>query len=755
MTVMLDFDQHPHAIVWRAGSPVNVSLEENRVRIDIPFRPFALTEGLQPLEDSAPEVIPVYLELWGDAVVRLTTNPGIPLSSPMLEIAPGMELCTLEVREDPDTWQICDANGLIKACLSKFREPAVGWSELIQPSFDTLRGWIAPSETEISFSANDQFFPSKVESLPLAFLEVPAEDNGSGSAGTQTISQRSALFSFEASYDEHFAGTGERFTGIDLRGKTFVLENQDGLGVNSRRTYKNVPMYISSRNYGLFMHTGSHARLSLADISTRAAQGRIDDRDIDLFLIGGSTPERILYNYRCVTGFPPQLPAWSYGTWMAKMTYFSTDEITGITDRLRSEKYPCDVIHIDTGWFVKDWVCEWEFGKERFPDPEGFMKRLKDDGFRVSLWQTPNIGEGNKLLQEALDNRYLAPPKGDAITENSDFSGQDFGGQIDFTNPEAEVWYRGKIRALMEMGASVIKTDFGEKVQMDADYLNLPASKLHNLYGLLYQRAAFQETGDSTGEGIIWARAGWAGCQRYPLHWGGDAASSWDGMAASLRGGLHLGLSGFGYWSHDVPGFHGIPEFMNTPPEEELYIRWTQMGVFSSHLRYHGTSDREPWHFPAISDLVRKWLNLRYALIPYLIEQAERTGNSGYPMLRALLLQSPEEPVCWNIDDQFMCGDNLLVCPVIRPGGERNIYLPEGEWIDFWTGEKLTGPRWIMKHQSELARLPVFAVSGTSIPVYPESAQCVDEMDFELVRRVEFDHEYTGITAELPGVELP
>ena len=226
-------------------------------------------------------------------------------------------------------------------------------------------------------------------------------------------------------------------------------------------------------------------------------------------------------------------------------------------------------------------------------------------------------------------------------------------------------------------------------------------------------------------------------------------------MAATLRGGLQLGLSGFGFWSHDVPGFHGIPEFMNTLPSDSLYMRWTQMGVFTSHLRYHGTSVREPWYYPEISFGIRKWFNLRYALIPYFLEQEELITQSGFPMLRAMLLQYPNDPVSWYIDDQYFCGENFLVCPVMNDSGVRNIYLPDGEWVDFWTGESHSGSQWLMQKVSTMDQLPVFCPAGSSIPVYPDPVQCTDEIDLTKVVKLVIDSDFTGISEKLEKIELP
>ncbi len=557
---------------------------------------------------------------------------------------------------------------------------------------------------------------------------------------------RGVLFSLHAAPGEHFAGTGERFARMDLAGQTLVLENVDALGVNSRRAYKNVPFYISSRPYGLMALTSSHVRLSLADISTRAAQGLIEDDCLDLFFIGGGNLERILYHYRMLTGFPRNAPLWSYGIWMSRMTYFSADETLKVADRLREEDFPADVIHLDTGWFTKEWQCDWQFSPERFPDPAGYMRKMLEKGFRISLWQTPALSKTTAVYEYARDHGFLpAKTGGDA----SAFGEVDYSGRIDFTNPQAVAWYQGMLRKLLEMGAAVIKTDFGEKIEMEACYAGLPAAKLHNLYALLYQKAAFEVTEQVKGQGILWARAGWIGCHRYPVHWGGDAASTWDGLAGTLRGGLHIGLSGWAFWSHDIPGFHGLPQFMTSWPSEELYVRWTQLGVFSSHMRYHGASPREPWEYPAVADVVRRWWKLRYGLIPYLAEQGRAATQTGYPVLRALVFHHGDDPACWHIDDQFYCGQALLVAPVMNPGGVRDVYLPQGNWVDFWTGQVLSGGRWLRNVASPLSQMPVYARAGETIRVYPLPVRSTNDMDLAKAVELRFDSTYRGLAGSI------
>ncbi len=744
LTDILNLEAGSRDRLWCAGPPVSARAVGGAVMFKVPFR--------EPPPDPAtraagarrpPRYFTLRVEAWDGTIVRVSVAfAGRRLSerSPMLARHVSLQPERLNVRRTRTGWEVRDAAGRVRFAVETSAIRVQPWRDgLVPEDVGTLRAEVRPDgRTIVPFMAWDRFFTAKVDSFPLGFV---ARDG----RPTQTF------FALHAAPGEKFAGTGERFTQMNLAGRTLALKNADALGVNNRQAYKNVPFYISSRPYGLFVHTSHHLRLSLADVSTRAALGAIDEPVLDLFFFGGGSVERVLFHYRRLTGFPPAPPRWSYGTWMSRMTYFSEREVRGVARRLRADGFPCDVLHLDTGWFAKDWVCEWRFSPERFPDPARFLRDLRRDGFRVSLWQTPNIGRGNRLLAEARRLRYLAPIRPARGAPRSDFSAQDFAAQIDFSNPAAVRWYQGLLRNLFRLGAAAIKTDFGEEVDPRGDFAGMPAAQLHNLYGLLYQRAAFEETQRATGTGLIWARTGWAGCQRYPVHWGGDSACTWDGMAGSLRGGLHLGLSGFGFWSHDVPGFHGIPDFMMSRPADDLYVRWTQFGVFTSHFRYHGTSPREPYEYPRVAELVRRWWRLRYALIPYLEQQGRRVSRTGYPVLRALIFHHGDDPTCWGIDDQFYCGDAFLVAPVMNAAGVRDVYLPSGEWVDLWTGSRQAGPRWLRQVRMPLARLPVYVRAGARVPVYPHRVACTDEMRPGRVVQLVFDRTYRGLARSRLG----
>ena len=763
MTDIAEFDIRPTQLLRRAEFPRAFIQDGSAIIARVPFRAYRLDGALVADPDLPPRLHDLRIEALANGALRLSIafGPasdtedalGVPPRESAMLSPSGIPAAVALRAEKPD------ADGSVRLTVAadgpeggrrtvaRFpsrRPPDRSWSELQPPASDDFRlELFPPADSSLSaaacrFASWDQFFPGKVESVALGYLEAERE----GGADDRAIV--GSLFSFGADAGERFAGTGERFGRLDLSGRTVVLENTDALGVNSRRAYKNVPFWLSSRGYGVFVHDSARMVFSFADVSTRAAQATVASAGLDLFVMAGS-PEGVLRQYREISGFPPELPLWSYGVWVAKMTYFSEEEVASVVDRLRAEDFPFDLIHLDTGWFAKDWVCEWRFSKERFPDPARFLRKLREQGVRVSLWQTPNIGEGNILLDEARDKSYIAPVRGERLTTASDFSGQDFGGQIDFSNPAAETWYRSLLRNLFELGAAAIKTDFGEKIAMNADYFSMDARRLRNLYALLYQRAAFEETKAAPGTGIVWARAGWAGCQRYPLHWGGDAAATWDGLAGSIRGGLQLGMSGFAYWASDVGGFHGLPEFMNDGPSDSLYLRWTQAMVFASHFRYHGTSDREPYAYPAVADEVRAWLRLRYALIPYLMKTAADCARSGFPVMRPLALSYPKEPEAWTIDDEYLCGADILAAPILNEAGVRSVYLPEGTWVDFWTGDLVEGRRRYGERTWPSGRIPLYLRFGAEIPYYPDRVACTDRMTQGRNAVLSVDSSYRGI----------
>jgi alpha-D-xyloside xylohydrolase len=414
---------------------------------------------------------------------------------------------------------------------------------------------------------------------------------------------------------------------------------------------------------------------------------------------------------------PKMPPKWSFGLWLGKISYRSADEVLQVASRLREEKIPCDVIHIDTDWFAENWVCDWQFDKDRFPDVSGMIENLHEEGFKISLWQLPYIERGNistEVYDEGLAKGYFASlPNGDMKYPH---------GLIDFSNPEAVHWYKNKLlRPLLEQGIDVIKVDFGESAPAEFKYAGISGSEMHNLYSLLYNKAAYEATLDVKGEenAMIWARSAWAGSQRYPMHWGGDAGTDYSSLASSLQGCLSLSVSGMPFWSSDVGGFW----FMPSP---DLYVRWVQFGVFCSHMRLHGFYTREPWDFGEEAlGIVRKYINLRYQLLPYIFRQALDTTKTGVLFHRPMAYDYPQDPTTASIDTQYMFGESLLVAPIVNEDGICEIYLPQGLWTDFFTEEQIEGPVWL-KRTYKLEEFPVFVKENSVIPM-DIVHQCIDE----------------------------
>lgn len=734
----MDFDPalERDEALWKAHAPSKVEERDGDIVVTIPYQKQLHQEDMAPDEAVAQQSYDLIIRAYEPNIVRVfTTMSGDKMTEhdDMLHMSPDVKRITLRYDND----DIIAMNGKKVAHIDLSAPQLEKWSDLLpapQPApFITF--YPDGDEHKGIALSDDHFSPPRYDALPLGFVTTSKVER--------------ATISFRCEADECFVGTGERFRKMDLSGQTFQLKNQDGQGVNNRRCYKNIPFYMSSRMYGCFYHTSDYCKLSLADHSTRSVQFMCDRATLDVFLIGGQTPEEIMRGYRMLTGFPSMPPLWSFGIWMSRMTYFSADEVEDICNRLRREQYPCDVIHLDTGWFRTDWLCEWKFNPERFPDPKGFIQRLGNKGFKVSLWQLPYVAQGAEQLNEAKANNYISQPTKDEDTTTggaSNFSALDYAGTIDFTYDKATTWYKDQLlKPLLDMGVKCIKTDFGENIHMDHRYHAMEPERLNNLYALLYQKAAYEVTKEVTGDGIVWARSAWAGCQRYPLHWGGDSESSWSGMAGSLKGGLHFGLSGFAFWSHDVPGFHSTPDFMNSPIDPIIYVRWTQFGVFSSHIRYHGTGKREPWHYPEIAPIVKKWWKLRYKLLPYIVEQSEKCTKTGWPMLRALLMHHPHDRQVWHIDDEYYFGSEFLVCPVMNGENRRDIYLPEGLWVNFFTGKRLDGGRWYYDVEVPLDQMPVFVRPSANILIYPEDVDSTDDMDMTKAINIIITKDFKGI----------
>ena len=557
--------------------------------------------------------------------------------------------------------------------------------------------------------------------------------------GVSILRDDAACFeALELENDEVIWGLGERFDSVARNGRTVDFRNKDAVGTTSRRTYVNIPFFLSSKGYGLFLNSGAQTEWEIGTLDAGALQFSVWEPQMDYFVIGGKTPKEILKNYCFLTGFSKLPPLWSFGLWMSRNSYTSWEVTDEIARQVRQHDIPCDVLHLDTAWFQEDWNCDLKFSEQRFPDPEKHLAAYKKDGFHVSLWQYNFIPpkENNAHYREAVEKGYLAKDeKGNPYHLPETCKGSWVDDVIvDFSNPEARKWYGEKISALMKLGAGAIKTDFGEGIPEDAHYARIKGKYFHNTYSLLYNATVFEACKSVTGENLVWARSGTAGSQRYPLHWGGDSQCTFDALAATLRAALCIGVSGIPFFSHDIGGFIGLPD-------DELYIRWAQLGLFSSHSRCHGAGDtthREPWYFSQEAcDIFRFYDKLRYSLMPYIYEQAKECTETGLPMMRALVLEYPEDRNVWHLDDEYLFGSQLLIAPILKPMKQcktRAIYLPKGTWYDYFSKDKYVSQgQWIEK-QVELKTMPMFVKEGTVLSYCSADRSLCDGMG-EIIRQ--------------------
>jgi alpha-D-xyloside xylohydrolase len=524
-----------------------------------------------------------------------------------------------------------------------------------------------------------------------------------------------AVETFALRPQEAIYGFGEKFIGLDKRGQTIYVNALEALGVTTPRSYKNVPFFASTNGYGVFVNTSARMTAYVGSRAAADVQIAVEDDFLDYYIILGDL-KQVLDRYTDITGKGALPPKWSFGYWQSKISYSSADETLQIVRDFRAADVPVDVIHLDTFWFREDWRCDLEFDPERFPDPAGYMSEMADLGVKVSLWQLPYIPEGSALYDElAAAGGFVRTEDGDiydiGVCLTPGFNGRV--GCIDFTNPAGVEVYKRHLRRLFEMGARVIKVDFGEQAPLDGVYHDgTPGHRAHNLYPLLYNEAVAEVTRECTGENIIWARSTWAGSQRYPVHWGGDSTPNWHNIAPQMAGGLSFGLSGFQFWSQDIGGFIGMTD-------GDLLVRWFQAGMFNSHSRIHGAGTRELTAFGGdVLNICRDFLHLRYALLPYIYAQAATCVERSLPMMRPLALEFQHDPTTWPIYDQWLFGDSLLVAPIMDPSGRRRVYMPDGRWTDWWTGQRLEGRRWI-DVEVPLERMPLYMREGAVIPIGP------------------------------------
>ena len=539
--------------------------------------------------------------------------------------------------------------------------------------------------------------------------------SGSRAAGYITGPNKEAYFreQLDLGVGEYIYGLGERFTPFVKNGQVVDIWNEDG-GTSSEQAYKNIPFYLSNKGYGVFVNHPERVSYEVASENVSKVQFSVEGETLEYFIIGGDNPKDVLNNYTALTGKPALPPAWTFGLWLT--TSFTTDydeaTVNHFVDGMAERDLPLSVFHFDCFWMKEYQWSDFVWDEEMFPDPEGMIRRLKDKGLKICAWINPYIAEKSYLFDEGMENGYLVKTADGSVWQWDLW--QAGMGLVDFTNPDAVEWYKSKLSVLIDQGVDSFKTDFGERIPTDVVYYDgSDPVKMHNYYTQMYNKAVFELLEEKLGknEAALFARSATAGGQQFPVHWGGDCSATYESMAESLRGGLSLGLSGFGFWSHDISGFE------NTAPAD-VYKRWVQFGLLSSHSRLHGsTSYRVPWLFDDESvDVARDFTKLKISLMPYLFHAAKDSTVQGIPMMRAMMLEFPNDPATFGLDTQYMLGDSILVAPVFNIEGDVSYYLPEGTWTNYLTGEKVTGGKYIHENHS-FRTLPMMIKPNSLIAV--------------------------------------
>ncbi|MFE2020841.1 alpha-xylosidase [Streptomyces sp. NPDC059499] len=486
-------------------------------------------------------------------------------------------------------------------------------------------------------------------------------------------------------------GLGERFTPYVKNGQTVDIWQADG-GTSSEQAYKNIPFYLSSRGYGVFVNHPGKVSFEVGSEAVGQVQFSVEDQTLEYFVIAGPTPKDVLARYTALTGRPALPPAWSFGLWLSTSFTTSYDErtVNSFVDGMAERGIPLSVFHFDCFWMREYQWSDFAWDPAAFPDPVGQIARLKEKGLRICVWINPYIAQKGALYEEgAREGYFVETADGDIWQWDKWQAGMAL---VDFTDPEATAWFQGKLKGLLDQGVDAFKTDFGERIPTDVVWHDgSDPERMHNYYTHLYNKAVFEllEKERGQGEAVLFARSATAGGQQFPVHWGGDCWSSFGAMAESLRGGLSLSLSGFGFWSHDIGGFEGTPD-------PAVFKRWLAFGLLSSHSRLHGSSSyRVPWEFGEEAvDVARQFTRLKHRLMPYLYGAAVEAHRTGVPTMRPMLLEFPDDPTARTVDRQYLLGPDLLVAPVFSEDGQVEYYVPEGTWTHLLTGDTVTGPGW-------------------------------------------------------------
>jgi len=637
-------------------------------------------------------------------------NLTIEVTSPMPEVFRIRVMHHLGVRKTGPSFEL---NPLKNTALDVKEE-----EELIRITSGTVSLTIHKQNFDMIFERGGELITKSI-GKDLAFMKTDwrglAYDKGSNDA---YMRQQLSL-----SVGETIYGLGERFTAFVKNGQSVDIWNEDG-GTSTDQSYKNIPFYLSSKGYGVFVNHTEKVSFETGTEQASKVEFSVQGESLDYFLFNGPTMKEVLEHYTDLTGKPSLPPQWTFGLWLSTSftTNYDEETVMSFIDGMEERNIPLQVFHFDCFWMKEFHWSDFLWDNRVFPDPKGMLHRIKEKGLKICVWINSYIGQESTLFREGMEKGYFVKRhNGDVWQWDMWQPGMAL---VDFTNPDACAWYQNKLEKLLDMGVDCFKTDFGERIPTE-DVVWHDGSdplKMHNFYTYLYNKTVYELLQKKKGgkDAVLFARSATVGSQKFPVHWGGDCWSTYEAMAESLRGGLSLTMSGFGYWSHDIGGF----ENTSTP---DVYKRWAAFGLLSSHSRLHGSSSyRVPWVYDDEAvNVVRFFTKLKLQLLPYLYSTASATSRTGIPVMRSMILEFMEDPACQYLDRQYMLGESLLVAPIFNENSMASYYLPNGLWTNFFTGETAEGGKWRSEHHSYLS-IPLWVRENSIIPICEKQEQAED-----------------------------
>ncbi len=537
--------------------------------------------------------------------------------------------------------------------------------------------------------------------------------------GEGWVSASLALRPFEV-----ICGMGEQAGPVAKNGQRLVAAVGDAMGTGTGLTYKAAPLFHSSEGYSLFVHSPGPVEFDVGARFSSVLQVTCPGHVLDLFFFTGDGLSDRLESYTELTGRMNPVPPWALGVWMSRCRYRDRRELLEAAGGMRQHGIACDVMHLDPSWLERDVLsCDFEWNKERFGDPAELVDEMRSLGMKLSLWECPYLDPLSPLAgQAASADMLLRDASGNPAEVTGTFSRD---GRprwiVDFTNPAARRWWRELHEPLLKAGVSTFTADFGDGIPDSAvphiERTKSRSATWRNLYPLWYHATVSAAIAEGRREPpVLLARSGWAGSQRSPAQWSGDAESTPSGMATTLRAGLSWALSAPGMWGHDIGGFFG--PYPGDEPSPELYVRWSQFGCLSPLTRFHGLTAREPWYFGERAvDIVRRFVDLRYSLLPYLQSAMLTACATGIPVMRPMPIEMPDELIAWQLDSQYLLGPDILVVPVCSDSVDEvevPVVVPPGSWVDILSGEAATGLA-LAKRRVPLERIPLLVRGGAVI----------------------------------------